>query len=175
MRPQAFTVNDRGPRAAPAPPSQVGTANFHRGDWGKTEQLLWIHDSARRPAAAAAAAAAAPSEFARTLAAFVRASLHCDSVGGDRWSARVLDEFDVDPGSHVALVPLVPSRFRPDLAAALEPAPRDEADALGARRLNAVVAARMGGFFDADANPVHAYRPPYAPPCVGATVTKLLR
>ncbi|KAH8073249.1 hypothetical protein JL721_3236 [Aureococcus anophagefferens] len=126
----------------------VGTANFHDGDWGKTGQLAWVRDfpPARR--------AAAPSAFAETLAAYVRILLSKDPAAGDAWAARLLGEFDVDPGDDAHSCPPCPRvRCRRGDAGvdALSPG-----EAIGAKRLKAVVAARMAGAFDA-ADPTHCY------------------
>ncbi|KAH8050869.1 hypothetical protein JL720_15257 [Aureococcus anophagefferens] len=49
--------------------------------------------------------------FAETLAAYVRILLSKDPAAGDAWAARLLGEFDVDPGDDAHLVPVVPSEF----------------------------------------------------------------
>lgn len=129
----------------------VGTANFHDGDWGKTGQLAWVRDfpPARR--------AAAPSAFAETLAAYVRILLSKDPAAGDAWAARLLGEFDVDPGDDAHLVPVVPSEFARAVAEATRGVDAlSPGEAIGAKRLKAVVAARMAGAFDA-ADPTHCY------------------
>ncbi|KAK7230974.1 hypothetical protein SO694_00077138 [Aureococcus anophagefferens] len=137
------------------PPRQRRHGELPRRRLGKTGQLAWVRDfPGRRGRAPPAGVRRDPRGLRRIL-------LSKDPAAGDAWAARLLGEFDVDPGDDARA-------SRPPCALEFARAPSPAAtrgvdalspgEAIGAKRLKAVVAARMAGAFDA-ADPTHCYSP----------------